>query len=55
MVGGGVLLECLLAQDVDQVVWVGRSDLPLKHTKLVQVVRPNFASDPSAIAERLAD
>lgn len=51
MVGGGVLRECLLAQDVDQVVSVGRSDLPLQHTKLVQVVRPNFAADPSAIPD----
>lgn len=34
MVGGGMLRECLLAQDVDQVVSVGRSDLPLQHTKL---------------------
>lgn len=51
MVGGGVLRECLLAPDVEQVVSIGRSVLPLEDAKLVQAVRPTFATDPSAIPD----
>jgi len=51
MVGGGVLRECLLSKDVDQVVSVGRSALPLTHPKLVQLVRSNSAANPSAISD----
>jgi len=51
MVGGGVLRECLLAADVERVVSIGRSALLLDHPKLVQVVRPNFATDTSEIAD----
>lgn len=51
MVGGGVLRECLLAADVERVVSIGRSALLLDHPKLVQVVRPNFATDPSEITD----
>ena len=51
MVGGGVLRECLLAADVERVVSIGRSALLLDHSKLVQVVRPNFATDVSVWAK----
>ena len=51
MVGGGVLRECLLAADVERVVSIGRSALLLDHPKLVQVVRPNFATDTSEITD----
>lgn len=51
MVGGGVLRECLLAVDVERVVSIGRSALLLDHPKLVQVVRPNFATDTSEITD----
>lgn len=51
MVGGGVLRECLLAADVERVVFIGRSALLLDHPKLVQVVRPNFATDTSEITD----
>lgn len=51
MVGGGVLRECLLAADVERVVSIGRSALLLDHPKLVQVVRPNFATDTSEISD----
>ena len=51
MVGGGVLRECLLAADVERVVSIGRSALLLDHSKLVQVVRPNFATDTSEITD----
>ena len=51
MVGGGVLSECLLAADVERVVAIGRSALLLDHPKLVQVVRPNFATDTSEITD----
>lgn len=51
MVGGGVLRECLLAADVEQVVSIGRSSLPIEGAKLVQAVHPHFATDPSTIAD----
>jgi uncharacterized protein YbjT (DUF2867 family) len=51
MVGGGVLRECLLAPDVRQVVSIGRSSLPIHNPKLIQVVRPNFATNPSEISD----
>ncbi|WP_018152801.1 hypothetical protein [Leeia oryzae] len=51
MVGGGVLRECLLAADVERVVSIGRSALLLDHPKLVQVVRPHFATDTSEITD----
>lgn len=51
MVGGGVLRECLLAADVERVVSIGRSALLFDHPKLVQVVRPNFATDTSEITD----
>lgn len=51
MVGGGVLRECLRAPDVEQVVSVGRTALPMAHAKLIQSVRTNFAIDPSTILD----
>lgn len=51
MVGGGVLRECLRAPDVEQVVSVGRTALPMAHAKLIQLVRTNFAIDPSTISD----
>lgn len=51
MVGGGVLRECLLAPDVEQVVSIGRSAIPIEDAKLVQAVRPTFATDPSTIPD----
>jgi uncharacterized protein YbjT (DUF2867 family) len=51
MVGGGVLRECLLAPDVERVLSIGRSALPVTDAKLVQAIRPGFATDPSAIPD----
>ena len=42
MVGGGVLLECLAAPDVEQVVAVGRAAVPMQHPKLEQVVHADL-------------
>ncbi|MGZ2748707.1 NAD(P)H-binding protein [Burkholderia stagnalis] len=42
MVGQGVLRECLLAPDVETVLAVGRSELPLRHPKLRQLVRADL-------------
>ena len=42
MVGAGVLLECLSAADVEAVVAVGRSPVPLKHPKLRQVAHADL-------------
>lgn len=53
MVGSGVLRECLLAHDVERVVSVGRSALPLNNPRLVQVIRPNFATNMSVITGSL--
>lgn len=51
MVGSGVLRECLLAPDVERVVSVGRSALPLNNPRLVQAIRPNFATNTSVITD----
>lgn len=51
MVGGGVLRECLQAPDVEQVVSIGRSTLPMEDSKLIQTVRAAFATDPSNIPD----
>lgn len=51
MVGGGVLRECLLASDVEHVVSIGRSTLPIEDAKLIQAVRPAFATEPSTIPD----
>lgn len=42
MVGQGVLRECLLAGDVQEVVAVGRSPLPQEHGKLHQVLHADM-------------
>lgn len=42
MVGQGVLRECLLAADVEQITTVGRSGLKEAHPKLNQVVLPDL-------------
>lgn len=42
MVGGGVLLECLEAADVEAVTAVGRTAVPLKHPKLSQVLHADL-------------
>lgn len=42
MVGQGVLRECLLAEDVEQVTTVGRSSLKETHPKLRQLVLPDL-------------
>lgn len=49
MVGQGVLRECLLAEDISEVVAVGRSPLAVSHPKLTVLVRADLA-DPAAIA-----
>ncbi|KAF1029256.1 MAG: hypothetical protein GAK37_01833 [Pseudomonas sp.] len=42
MVGQGVLRECLLAGDVQEVVAVGRTPLPQQHDKLHQVLHADM-------------
>lgn len=42
MVGQGVLRECLLANDVTEVVAVGRSPLEVTHPKLTAIVHPDL-------------
>lgn len=42
MVGQGVLRECLLAADVEQVTTVGRSPLKESHPKLRQLILPDL-------------
>ena len=53
MVGSAVLRECLNANDVEQVLVVGRSKLPLEHPKLMSIVSNNLF-DLSEIKETLA-
>lgn len=49
MVGQGVLRECLRADDVEEVVTVGRTRLDVEHTKLRQlVVADLFQLEPVA-------
>jgi uncharacterized protein YbjT (DUF2867 family) len=52
MIGQGVLRECLLAEDVERVVAVGRSPLEVKDAKLIDVVHGDF-TDFMPIAEKL--
>jgi uncharacterized protein YbjT (DUF2867 family) len=42
MIGQGVLRECLSADDVTEVVTVGRTPLGMTHPKLKDVTRPNL-------------
>jgi uncharacterized protein YbjT (DUF2867 family) len=53
MVGQGVLRECLLDPDVDEVLSIGRSATGQTHPKLREVVRPDLL-DFSAIESRLS-
>jgi uncharacterized protein YbjT (DUF2867 family) len=48
MVGQGVLRECLLAQDVEEVLCVGRSGTGQAHPKLREIRHANLL-DPSAL------
>lgn len=52
MVGYGVLRECLLAEDVSEVVTVGRRSLGRNHSKLTEIVVPDVA-DLDGVAEQL--
>ncbi len=52
MVGQGVLRECLLAPDVENVIALGRTGTGQSHDKLRQIVRANPA-DLSALASQL--
>jgi uncharacterized protein YbjT (DUF2867 family) len=53
MVGQGVLRECLLDADVDNVLSIGRSETGQRHEKLRELVRADLF-DLSAIAGDLA-
>ncbi|MBS1597706.1 MAG: epimerase [Bacteroidetes bacterium] len=52
MVGEGVLHECLLHTDVEQVLVVGRKSCGIVHPKLKEIVHGNFF-DLSPIADQL--
>jgi uncharacterized protein YbjT (DUF2867 family) len=53
MVGQGVLRECLLANDVDNVLAIGRSTAGKQHSKLQEIVRADLF-DLSPIESRLS-
>jgi uncharacterized protein YbjT (DUF2867 family) len=53
MVGQGVLRESLLAEDVTEVLVIGRSSSPVRHPKLREVIHADFA-DLSTIEDQLA-
>jgi uncharacterized protein YbjT (DUF2867 family) len=52
MVGEGVLHECLLCEDVEQVLVLGRRPYGINHTKLKEIVHSNLY-DLSAIEDQL--
>ena len=52
MVGEGVLLECLLHPDVEQVLVINRKPWGVTHPKLKEILHSNF-HDLSAIADQL--
>ena len=52
MVGRGVLLECLDHSEIERVLVIVRSELDMKHPKLIQLVHKDF-SDFSNISEML--
>jgi uncharacterized protein YbjT (DUF2867 family) len=52
MVGQGVLRECLLDQNVESVLAVGRSPIGQQHEKLREIVRQNVA-DLDSVEDRL--
>jgi len=53
MVGQGVLLECLLDPEVDEVLSIGRSATGQAHPKLRELVHPDLL-DLSAVESRLS-
>jgi uncharacterized protein YbjT (DUF2867 family) len=53
MVGEGVLHECLLSPDVENVLVVGRRSCGVQHTKLTEIVHKDFF-DLSSIESQLA-
>jgi uncharacterized protein YbjT (DUF2867 family) len=53
MVGQGVLRECLLASDVDNVLAIGRTSTGQQHPKLQEIVRSDLF-DLSPLESRLA-
>ena len=53
MVGQGVLRECLLAKDVEQVLAVVRKPTGVKHPKLRELIVADFA-DLTPVADELA-
>lgn len=52
MVGGGVLLECLDADDVESVLSIGRRPCGVTHPKLREILRDDL-SDLSGVADEL--
>ncbi len=52
MVGEGVLHECLLHPDVEEVLIISRKHLPVKHPKLKEIIHTDFF-DLSPIATQL--
>jgi len=42
MVGEGVLHECLLHDDVEEVLVIGRRNCGINHPKLKEIIVPNF-------------
>jgi uncharacterized protein YbjT (DUF2867 family) len=52
MVGQGVLRECLLADDVESVLVVGRTGTGLRHPKLREIIHRDF-TDFAPIADEL--
>lgn len=53
MIGHGVLLECLDADDVESVVAVGRASLDIEHPKLVQIQHSDF-TDFTGLTDQFA-
>jgi len=53
MVGEGVLHECLLHNDVEEVLVVGRRSCGVNHTKLKEIIVPNFF-DLSSVEDQLS-
>ncbi len=54
MVGEGVLHECLLHPDVEEVLVINRKPCDVKHPKLKEIIHKDF-SDISSISNQLKD
>jgi len=52
MVGKGILLECLDHETIDEVLFIGRSPLGMKHPKLKELIHKDFA-DFSDVKDQL--